>query len=1417
MFRKLFVIMAVLFSFGFAYTQSIAPSKWKAEYYNNPYLAGTPFLSQNEAAPIKYKWWASPVPGMYRDLISIRWIGQFNTPSDEVYVMKFSSDDGIRIYIDGKPVVNRWYEQKAADMEKPIYLKKGKHEVKIEFFDVLGAAAVSFDIVRQFGDSDDTVAITGKAVLPNGAKAPQDKEIYFTASGSGGQNYYGYTVIPSGKNAAAYQVGIPAGKMNMTLRYDTAPDICTGLGYYSPSGTAALLKDAGSIAVNGSPVTGIDIPLAAGPALSGIISIPGGSTAPSEGIPVYVTVMRDNSDEYVLPLTIPAGKNSAPYSVMVPKSADTSLYQVGFALIYEGYMDWGYYNPERTFSMKGEAKWQRITDTGVKNLDMELVKAGIVSGTISLENGAKAEKEIWVTIQGISVDNPDQMYTRYLNYALIPQGENSGPFTIKLPIDPVENTYYIRYICTLHGIQRTGYYSKGGTLKFADAKKAVKFDLYQGNYSGINLIIKKDPKQLSLDEEKEIGKQKAQSIVKEIVKPGMTDYEKLLVLHDYLCQNSVYGWNEVSSSVYTILCNGVGECSSHAAAMYEMLTAAGVECKIVGGVGHVWDIVKIDGKWYYHDATYDDNGKDYHEYSCFLLSEAQLINMGHSWKIQDFPPSPDPFVFKKDYLPDKKLVQNDQFYRVMGNISLPDGEVAGENGVEIRFWGDYFFIPPGKNSTPYIVPYFKIDQNDERVLGMSIKSGQGYISWGYAGKNGYTPYKDQAIKFKKDYSEDIIGLNLTLQKGVTVSGTISLPDGMTAPKEGVTVWMNVFDADKHVLGWPGFTIPYGESSVGYSMGVAPGNYYFGAQDTSMPALFPNSYYSKNGPVYVIRDAEPVKVGSKPLDGIGIVLAQGAAVEGKISLPAGAKAPQGGFPLYVKFYDSADISVYSRKVVITEGSNSLVFKLTAPPFDFKIGYDWAGGEYCPWGYFSKKGTVYDIRDALLFKGKPAALKGIDMALEKGDVISGKVMLPAGTAAPANGVTVWVSIYNEAKERLKSPSFVIPAGQSSVEYRIVMPKQSPPPKYYISYNWVKGFVSAGYYSKGKTVFKIEDAALLDMSKGDFKNIDLTLVRGFEVSGSFILPKGITAPEGGLTVYFARYEEDKNHQNWWPHTIPAGENKLDFIYNFLPGKYYFAYNWADGYVNPGFYSKQGFVNKIDAAGLVDLTKQDVSGINLYLTPGMELSGTLSLPDGEKAPQGGIKAWVNIYGTNRKAVVWPGFTIPEGQNSTPFKIYLTEGIYYIGYNEVVPANFVNKQLYSKNGMTPYFEQAYIIDLTKKGVSGVDLQVFQGLKVSGTVYLPQGETAPAGGVSVWVNLWDANKKAMIWPKVTIHEGKNSADFDIYYRKGEYYIGFNGVSATQYKDWRIYTKQGMVDSFAKASTFKLTQDTGGFKLYIEKK
>ncbi len=63
-------------------------------------------------------------------------------------------------------------------------------------------------------------------------------------------------------------------------------------------------------------------------------------------------------------------------------------------------------------------------------------------------------------------------------------------------------------------------------------------------------------------------------------------------------------------------------------AAYRMFTEAGLECRIITGKGngedHAWNIVKVNGKWYNIDLTWDDpvssDGKAMLVYDCFLKS-----------------------------------------------------------------------------------------------------------------------------------------------------------------------------------------------------------------------------------------------------------------------------------------------------------------------------------------------------------------------------------------------------------------------------------------------------------------------------------------------------------------------------------------------------------------------------------------------------------------------------------------------------------------------------------------------------------------------------------------------------------------------------------------------------------------------------
>lgn len=99
--------------------------------------------------------------------------------------------------------------------------------------------------------------------------------------------------------------------------------------------------------------------------------------------------------------------------------------------------------------------------------------------------------------------------------------------------------------------------------------------------------------------------------------PTGSDYEKELYLHDMLIRSTTYTYSCIDEqNGYTALVEGKGVCAGYAFALQYLLMRAGIQSYyVVGDSGgdHAWNMVKIDGKWYYVDATWDDplyNGSD---------------------------------------------------------------------------------------------------------------------------------------------------------------------------------------------------------------------------------------------------------------------------------------------------------------------------------------------------------------------------------------------------------------------------------------------------------------------------------------------------------------------------------------------------------------------------------------------------------------------------------------------------------------------------------------------------------------------------------------------------------------------------------------------------------------------------------------
>jgi len=118
-------------------------SGWRGLYYDNPNLVGGPALARDDPE-IKFDWGVGPpVDWMLDDDFSIRWTRTV-TFDPGYYIFKVQSDDGMRLWLDGSLVMNKWRPMEGElHYLDGVYLE-GPHELVVEYFERTGHARIHF-------------------------------------------------------------------------------------------------------------------------------------------------------------------------------------------------------------------------------------------------------------------------------------------------------------------------------------------------------------------------------------------------------------------------------------------------------------------------------------------------------------------------------------------------------------------------------------------------------------------------------------------------------------------------------------------------------------------------------------------------------------------------------------------------------------------------------------------------------------------------------------------------------------------------------------------------------------------------------------------------------------------------------------------------------------------------------------------------------------------------------------------------------------------------------------------------------------------------------------------------------------------------------------------------------------------------
>jgi PKD repeat protein/uncharacterized protein YraI len=121
---------------------------WKGEYYDNRKLDGSPILVRNDSS-INFNWeTGSPGPGVPVDNFSVRWTRAMDFKSG-TYVFSVWVDDGVRLWIDDKLVIDDWQDSSARQLQAEWGISGGAHRVKVEYYERGGAAQIAVNWSRK--------------------------------------------------------------------------------------------------------------------------------------------------------------------------------------------------------------------------------------------------------------------------------------------------------------------------------------------------------------------------------------------------------------------------------------------------------------------------------------------------------------------------------------------------------------------------------------------------------------------------------------------------------------------------------------------------------------------------------------------------------------------------------------------------------------------------------------------------------------------------------------------------------------------------------------------------------------------------------------------------------------------------------------------------------------------------------------------------------------------------------------------------------------------------------------------------------------------------------------------------------------------------------------------------------------------
>jgi hypothetical protein len=149
------------------------------EYFANKTLSGSSKVRTD--ATIDFNWaTGAPMSNIPADNFSVRWTGSVAVPKTGAYTFYLTGDDGVRMWVNGKQIINGWQDQSAKEYQATVQLDSTKRaDIKVEYYENGGDAVSKL----AWSGPELTRQIVPASVFSN--RASGLKATYYAYSGNG--------------------------------------------------------------------------------------------------------------------------------------------------------------------------------------------------------------------------------------------------------------------------------------------------------------------------------------------------------------------------------------------------------------------------------------------------------------------------------------------------------------------------------------------------------------------------------------------------------------------------------------------------------------------------------------------------------------------------------------------------------------------------------------------------------------------------------------------------------------------------------------------------------------------------------------------------------------------------------------------------------------------------------------------------------------------------------------------------------------------------------------------------------------------------------------------------------------------------------------------------------------------------------